>query len=250
VNPAVKPPGNPPANPALSIATYVGHVRADADRMASAYRRGPADAPVAACPGWDVTALVEHMAYIHRWADYAVRNAVAAGPDDIAHPGSAADLAEWLRSGAATLADDLAAIDPAAPTWHPFPVERVAWVWARRQAHETAMHRWDAETATTGSSTLDTRLAADGITEYIGLAVPRIAQREGVVLPGATVRIDCSDVDDAVHVLGPPDQPVVATLRATAEQALLVLMGRASHSNFEIEGDVEAADAWLSIPGW
>ncbi len=215
-----------------------------------AYRTGPTDAPVAACPGWDVTALVEHMAYIHRWADYAVRNAVAAGPDDIAHPGAGTDLADWLQSGATTLADDLAAVDPDAPTWHPFPVERVAWVWARRQAHETSMHRWDAETATTGSSSLDPRLAADGITEYIELAVPRIAQREHVVLPGTTVRIDCSDLDDAEHVLGPADQPVVATLRATAEQALLVLMGRAPHSNFEIEGDVEAADAWLSIPGW
>ena len=199
MNPPVKPPGNP----ALSIATYVGHLRADADRMAAAYRTGPTDAPVAACPGWDVTALVEHMAYIHRWADYAVRNAVAAGPDDIAHPGAGTDLADWLQSGATTLADDLAAVDPDAPTWHPFPVERVAWVWARRQAHETSMHRWDAETATTGSSSLDPRLAADGITEYIELAVPRIAQREHVELPGATVRIDCSDVDDADHVLGP-----------------------------------------------
>ena len=237
-------------NAPLSIATYVGHLRADADRMAAAYSGGPVDAPVDACPGWDVTALVEHMAYIHRWADFAVRNAVAAGPGDVAHPGPDADLAVWLRAGAATLADDLAAVDPDAPTWHPFPVERVAWVWARRQAHETAMHRWDAETATTGSSSLDPGLAADGITEYIELAVPRIAQREHVELPGATIRIDCRDVDGADHVLGPADQPVVATLRATAEQALLVLMGRAPRSELEIEGDVEVADAWLSIPGW
>ncbi len=242
-------------NPPLSTATYVGHLRADADRMAAAYSSGPVDAPVAACPGWDLTALVEHMAYIHRWADFAVRNAVAAGPGDIAHPGSGADLAAWLRSGAATLADDLAAVDPDAPTWHPFPVERTAWVWARRQAHETAMHRWDAETATTGSSTLDPRLAADGITEYIELAVPRIAQREHVELPGATVRIDCSDVDGGDHVLGPADQPVVATLRATAEQALLVLMGRAPRSALRDRrrrrgGRRLAVDPGLVTTGW
>ena len=60
---------------------------------------GPVDAPVAACPGWDVRPLVEHMAYIHRWADFAVRNAVAAGPGDVAHPGPDADLAAWLRAG-------------------------------------------------------------------------------------------------------------------------------------------------------
>jgi uncharacterized protein (TIGR03083 family) len=237
-------------NPPLRTATYVAHLRADAERMAVAYGRGPTDAPVAACPGWDVTRLVEHMAFIHRWADFAVRNAAAAGTDDVAEPDSGTDLAEWLRSGAATLADDLLAVDPDAPTWHPFPVERAAWVWARRQAHETAMHRWDAETATTGTSTLDARLAADGITEYVELAVPRIAQREHVELPSATVRIECTDVDGADHVLGPSDRPAVATLRATAEQALLVLMGRTPRSSFEIAGDVDAADAWLSIPGW
>ena len=245
---------NPPAHPGLSIATYVAHVRADADRMAAAYRSGPTDAPVAACPGWDVTRLVEHMAFIHRWADFAVRNAVAAGPGDVAEPDAGADLADWLRSGAAALADDLTAVDPDAPTWHPFPVERTAWVWARRQAHETSMHRWDAETATTGSSSLDAALAADGITEYIELAVPRIAQREHVELPNATVRIVCRDVDGADHLLGPADAPIdrppVATLRATAERALLVLMGRAPHSDFEVTGDAGAAEAWLSIPGW
>ena len=176
--------------------------------MAAAYRTGPVDAPVAACPGWDVTALVQHMAYIHRWADFAVRNAAAAGPGDVAEPDSGADLADWLRTGAATLADDLAAVDPDAPTWHPFPVERTAWIWARRQAHETSMHRWDAEMATLGSSSLDPRLAADGITEYITLAVPRIAQREHVELPTVTVRIDCTDVADGDHLLGPVDQPV------------------------------------------
>ncbi len=234
----------------LNTATYVGHLRTDADRLAVAYTRGPVDAPVAACPGWDVTALVEHVAYIHRWANYAVRNAVAAGPGDVAHPGPDADLAAWLRSGAATLADDLAAVDPGAPTWHPFPVERRAWIWARRQAQETAMHRWDAEMATAGASTLDPELAADGITEYIDLAVPRIAQREHVELPTATVSIDCIDVGGATHLLGPAGQPTVATLRATAERALLVLMGRAPRSAFEVVGDADAAEAWLSIPGW
>jgi len=218
--------------------------------MAAAYRTGPVDAPVAACPGWDVTALVQHMAYIHRWADFAVRNAAPAGPGDVAEADSGADLADWLRTGAATLADDLAAVDPDAPTWHPFPVERTAWIWARRQAHETSMHRWDAEMATIGSSSLDPRLAADGITEYIELAVPRIAQREHVELPTVTVRIDCTDVADGDHLLGPVDQPVAATLRATADRALLVLMGRAPGSDFEVEGDAGAASAWLSIPGW
>ena len=160
------------------------------------------------------------------------------------------DLADWLRTGAATLADDLAAVDPDAPTWHPFPVERTAWIWARRQAHETSMHRWDAEMATIGSSSLDPRLAADGITEYIELAVPRIAQREHVELPTVTVRIDCTDVADGDHLLGPVDQPVGRDVAGHRGAGPARVDGARPGSDFEIDGDAGAASAWLSIPGW
>ena len=78
------------------------------------------------------------------------------------------------------LADDLAAADPGDDTWHVFPVEQKMWVWARRQAQETAMHRWDAEMATHGTSSLDRVLAAEGVQEYFELGLPRVLSREGV----------------------------------------------------------------------
>src|SRR5690606_16036247 len=123
---------------------------ADADLFAGAVRTGPLDAPVTGCPGWDLRRLTGHMGYIHRWARHAAVHAeratdtsafeapVDASPDD---------LATWLVDGATALAEVLRGLDPAAPTWHPFLVDRVAGVWPRRQAHETSVHRWDAQHA-------------------------------------------------------------------------------------------------------
>ena len=121
-------PVDSPVNAAVTDAgrwaDHVAAIRSDTERMAAAFEAGPVDAPVAACPGWDVRKLIEHMAYIHRWAGFAVRNGRAPEAGDVAVLADTADTAEmaaWLRAGGTALADDLAAADPQADTWHVFP---------------------------------------------------------------------------------------------------------------------------------
>jgi uncharacterized protein (TIGR03083 family) len=242
----------------VNVDSYVEHLRSDAERMAAAYERGPTDAPVAACPGWDVRQLVEHMAYIHRWADFAVRNARGPQRGEVDMPDDDVDLPAWLRAGAATLADDLAEADPQADTWHVFAVERKMWVWARRQALETAVHRWDAEIAMSGRSDIDAELAGEGVLEYFELALPRILQREGVRAPAFRLGVRCDDVggdwtvwtDGDEYRMVAEHRDVDAMLSGTAASMLLLLMGRADRSGVTITGGADAADAWLSLPGW
>ncbi len=250
-------------NTPLEWTDHIAAIRADTERMAVAYEAGPADAPVAGCPGWDVRRLVEHMSYIHRWAAFAVRTGRAPEGTDVASPDESTDLAEWLRLGGNVLADDLAAADPGDDTWHVFPVEQKMWVWARRQAQETAMHRWDAEMATHGTSSLDRVLAAEGVQEYFELGLPRVLSREGVSPPDSVLGVHCTDVDRDWVVssidgtcrvsTGPDlaDVPVAgAVLDGTAESLVLLLMGRADRSRIGVTGDLDVADAWLSLPGW
>jgi uncharacterized protein (TIGR03083 family) len=242
---------------------HIAAIRADTERMAVAYETGPTDAPVAACPGWDVRRLIEHMAYIHRWAAFAVRSGRAPEATDVARPAESADLAAWLRLGGNTLADDLAARDPGDDTWHVFPAEQKMWVWARRQAQETAMHRWDAEMATLGASTLDPVLAAEGVQEYFELGLPRVLSREGVDPPSSVLRVRSTDVDGDWVISAvdgtctvtsghdPADAPEAgAVLDGPAESLILVLMGRAGRSEIGVSGDQDVADQWLSLPGW
>lgn len=237
---------------------------ADVERFAAAIERaGPGEmrAPVAACPGWTLDRLAEHLGQIHRWARFCATNARPPGDDETEALESydSARAAAWLRQGADALADTLRGLDPAAPTWHPFPVDRVARVWPRRQAHETAIHRWDAERALGEPSPIDRELASDGIDEYFEIALPRLMVREGVALPAGSLHLHCTDVEgewlvwseDGVLQVVRAHQKGDAALRGPAEAILLRLWGRTSPLADQLSpvGDEAVLDAWLSIAG-
>jgi uncharacterized protein (TIGR03083 family) len=82
-------------------------------------------------------------------------------------------LLAWWDEQSTTMVDRLA--DPEAPAWLPFTrYPQVAASWARRQAHEAAIHRLDAEYALTAEPAFvfDPEFAADGIDELIAWLAP------------------------------------------------------------------------------
>ena len=248
----------PDQRPDRSIQWYVDHLTADVARVLAVIEHGDLTAPVAACPGWDVRRLVEHLGMIHRWARHCAVH--AASPTDVApfEPGDR-DLGGWFREGATDLVDTLRGLDPAAPTWHPFTVERVARVWPRRQAHETAMHRWDAQTAIGAADPIAPELASDGIDEYFEVAIPRLTKRERLTLPTSSLHVHCTDVDgewlvwndDGDYRMQRAHEKGDAALRGPAEAILLRLWGRESPRAGELSpvGDESALAAWLAFAG-
>jgi uncharacterized protein (TIGR03083 family) len=236
---------------------YVAHILADTERMAQVAEQGPLDAPVAACPGWDVRQLVGHMGFIHRWANEAATTAVRPTVNEYPAPEGASDLAAWLRDGAAVLAATLRTIDPDGPTWHPFTVERVGRLWPRRQAHEVLVHRWDAEQAIGAPSPLDPELASDGIDEYWEVMLPRRLTRGDLTLPTTSLHVHCLDtpgewtarVIDGQLTFTREHAKGDAALRGRAEDLLLSLWGRPSTQPLDIVGDASAAAQWLALGG-
>jgi uncharacterized protein (TIGR03083 family) len=239
---------------------YLDHLRDDVERFAEVLGGGDLDAPVAACAGWDVGRLAEHLGQIHRWARFCAIHARPPGDDDPRpEPFDRSRAAGWFREGAAELIATLRDLDPDAPTWHPFPVDRVARVWPRRQAHETSVHRWDAERAVGDPAPIDPELASDGIDEYFELAVPRLVAREGLTLPTGSLHVHCTDVagewlvwsDGTGYHLVRAHQKGDAALRGPAEAILLRLWGRKSTRATELSpvGDEDVLAAWLAIAG-
>ena len=240
-------------------------IRADSGRIALCALGGELTAPVTACPDWDLRALVTHVGGIHRWATIAIDNAEMPVADKIEMPepdASGSDLGAWMREGAAALTDLLAVTPLDADTWHPFSLEQKAWVWSRRQAHETMMHRWDAEVAAFGSSEFEPELAADGLQEFFELALPRVFLREQVAPPQQSLHVHCTDDElaagagewivwnnDGEYQLETVHRKGDAALRGTAQAVLLVLMGRADRAALDVRGDPAAAAAWLDLPG-
>lgn len=248
------------AEPTRTTDWYLDHLAADTERFATLLETASTDVPIAACPGWDVLRLAEHIGQIHRWAEFCAANGRPPTREDPSLESFEPDrAADWLREGSAQLASTLRGLDPAGPTWHPFPIDQVGRVWPRRQAHETAVHRWDAERAVGFDADFDAELASDGIDEYFELAVPRLIARESVTVPSGSLHVHCTDVDGEWLVWSEAGeyrmirahQKGDAALRGPAAPILLRLWGRDSgrHDELSPVGDQSVVDDWLEIAG-
>lgn len=249
----------------MNLDSYLAAIRDDARRTAACLESGDLAAPIAGCPDWDLRTLAVHLGSVHRWATQAIQQRCAPTMNGASTPApetTGAELAAWLRLGSEILADVLATTPLQSDTWHPFPLEQKAWVWSRRQTHETAVHRWDAEMATLGSSTFDPAVAADGLHEFFEMLLPRTLVREGATAPDVSLHVHCTDDgltegagewilwgENGVYRMEAVHRKGDAALRGTAADLLLAVMGRTDSGNLDIVGDSEAVTAWLALPG-
>jgi uncharacterized protein (TIGR03083 family) len=224
---------------------YVTVVREEAPRLAAAVRDVDLDASI---PGlrWTVADLLTHLGRIHRWA--AVAASTGRAPRDVR---------AYYDAGWPALADVLDGMQPDEPGWNFSPGPQVRGFWRRRQAHETAMHRLDGESAAGVAGVLDPALAADGIDEVLEVMAPRrLGGRDGIDI-GGSIHLRCTDdigewtfrTDDGVFQLsrGPGGGDLEL---AGPAQALLYLMwgrGRRDEPSIERTGDAELLERWFAL---
>lgn len=152
---------------------YVAALRREGSLLAgAAHRADPAGRP-AGCPDWDVEDVVRHTGMVHRWATAVLRERRAAhggyGPDEGAGLTGGA-LAGWLADGCAALVRELEATPPGATAFTFYPAPTAREFWARRQLHETAVHRADVEGVAGPVTPLPAEVALDGIDELVTMA--------------------------------------------------------------------------------
>lgn len=153
-------------------------------------------------PGWTVADVIGHLGGVHRWA----ASYLAAGPEFGRHrpppAPSGPEVLAWYRSGLDELLAEIARHDPAEPT-RSFAGTAIVAFWLRRQAHETAIHRWDVDHALHGDDAvpIDTALAIDGIDEWLTFFVSRFLTVKGSGIPsdlvGTSLHLHCTDDDRA-----------------------------------------------------
>src|SRR3954454_20564494 len=237
-------------------------LRAEADRMASL----PVDgsfARVPACPDWDVTDLVSHTGWVHRWMTYMVRlpegerpsreTSVAAGLPRVGsaqHPDG--DLMMWFRAGAAELVHVLETTPPTKRMNSLFGEHQPAFI-TRRQAHETSVHRWDAETAPgLPAGGFGPGVAADGIDEMLELWVPRSFDYAAFAGP-AQIQLAAADSDDrwviviqdgATSWRRGHDAASAVTARAALDDLYLFVWNRRPVDGLDVSGDGDLLARW------
>jgi uncharacterized protein (TIGR03083 family) len=157
----------------MEIAEHLDKLRRQGGLLADAAERAGLDAAVPPCPPWLVHDLLRHTGYVHRWAARHIAERPGQVIDglpeaEILHGGAAdSDLLAWFRAGHAALVETLAGADPALDCATFMAAPSALAFWARRQAHETAIHRADAESAAGTTPEYPAEFAADGIDELI-----------------------------------------------------------------------------------
>jgi uncharacterized protein (TIGR03083 family) len=212
---------------------------------------GDLDAQVPTCPDWKLADLAQHLGgVLGFWAHILCEAAAKEKPPFDEKPGPSAGL--WFVQIAGLLVAELRATSPDATVWTWVPDDQSAAFVARRMAHETAVHRYDAQTTVGRPEGIEPALAADGIEEIFVMvdAYPEAGRGEG-----ETLHVHGTDRDDEWLITMNLDGLDITREHARGDLALrgavgdleLVLYDRPPLGTVERFGDESVLDAWYRV---
>lgn len=215
---------------------------------------------VPTCPDWTIDDLVTHVGLVHRRAALMVREHRTSEVPFSALPSPPANRdarLAWLVDASSDLARALADAGPQAPVWNWTAGEQIAMFWFRRMAHETAVHRWDAESVVGPARPVPAHLAADGVEEILDVFLPEAAAG---LPPGGlgVLRLRCDDLArDWLIAAGPGGVTVSratgeeqATVSGTASELMMFAWNRLAPSALVVHGDRRIPAAWRGLLRW
>ncbi|MER7481154.1 maleylpyruvate isomerase family mycothiol-dependent enzyme [Streptomyces sp. NPDC126510] len=236
----------------METAEFLQALETEGRLLAAAAEEAGTDAKVPTCPEWQVRDLLRHTGAVHRWAAAVVAERLTeprppAEPTDL----DGGELVAWYRAGHRDLVDTLAGASPDVECFAFLPAPSPLAFWARRQAHETAVHRVDAESARGGApAPVAPEFATDGIDELLLGFHGRSRSRVRTPRP-RVLRIRAEDTGAVWTVRLSPEPPMTTRdasgeaeceLSAGAEQLYLALWNRAPLPT--AAGDQALASLW------
>ncbi len=241
----------------IDRAVYQQALRSDGEAIAAAGRRD-SGAAVPSCPGWTMHKLLAHVGRVYRSVGrhVAERATEMIPADEIPRPPEGDAIVEWFEEGHRFVQEALDGADPDEAVWSWAGQNTMAFYF-RRMAHETAVHRWDAEAAFGQPSPIDSDLAADGVSELFEVVLPFAVANWDMTLPDASLHLHRTDgegewllVNDGgrikmirEHAKGD------AAVRASGTDLLLLSWERIGLESPGVEtfGDADAAKSWFAL---
>lgn len=204
--------------------------------------------------GWTVRSVVGHTGWVLRYATLALGADPSERPprSAVPEPPPGDGVIEWLGEGYQELVGvlDAADLEQLRPT---FTGPQPASWWFRRLGHEVAMHRWDAESASTSPEPIDARQALDGIDEVLQVFAPHRMQFPALNGDGETVHLHATDVEGGEWLLTYRPEEIVwerahakgdVAARGPVSDLLLLVWGRIPPSRLELFGDATLLERW------
>jgi uncharacterized protein (TIGR03083 family) len=231
---------------------FVRSIRNEGELFYATALGADASLGVPCCPDWTISDLVWHLGEVH-WFWATVIEQRANDPEPVeagkaARPATFGEVTTWGRSQLDHLANVLEST----------PDDVRVWTWAlddaghnvgfirRHQVQETAVHRWDIQSAATDSvpAPIGPEVASDAIDEFLTVSLP-FAVSEKKPLSGS-VHLHCTDVAgewfietdgrvDRAHARGD------VALRGTASDILLALYDRIAIDALDVAGNASLA---------
>ncbi|MFI5662413.1 maleylpyruvate isomerase family mycothiol-dependent enzyme [Streptomyces sp. NPDC051684] len=245
----------------MQIAEHIRMVDDEGRLLAAVAEEAGVDAKVSTCPGWEIRDLLRHQGAVHRWATSYVA-------DGLLKPQRMEDRSDldgdalfaWYREGHRRLVDTLTEARPDVECWAFLPAPSPLAFWARRQAHETTVHRVDAESALSRigghePTAITPEFAVDGIDELLTGFHARERSRVRSDVP-RTLRVRAVDTDAVWTVRITRDPP--AAERGDTGEAECELSGGAARLYLalwnrlpfpEVTGDQGLAALWREQSG-
>ena len=249
--------------PPVAVERYYAEIEASTETLAGLVHGADLTRQVPTCPDWTLRQLATHVGRAHRWAAEIVGTRSAEfipfrQVPDGRIPDDPALHAPWLRAGAARV---VGAVREAGgdQVWA-FDGLRPASFWARRMAHETAVHRADAEITVGREPEFEPDLAADAIDEWLGYMSGTGASDSRVdALPdGAVLHVHVTDEgvggewlvrrEGSAVTVEPGHGKGDVAVRGPAGRLLLVLLRRVPPDDPQVEvlGDASLLTGWLA----
>jgi uncharacterized protein (TIGR03083 family) len=234
----------------MDYAEHIEAVERETSAFTRALMRAEADAQVPTCPDWTVRDLAKHLGGVQGfWTHVLAEGSGRPKPQFDDEPGPAAGL--WVVQIGGLLVAELKATsaDTEVYTWN--PEDHSAGFVARRMAHETAVHRFDAQMAIGKPQPIEPALAADGIEEIFVMvdAWPGSGRGEG-----QTLHLHSAEGDEWLIAMNPDGLDVRRehakgdlALRGAISDIELLLYNRPPIGEVERLGDESVLDAWYQV---
>lgn len=241
----------------MEIADHLAALRSDGLLLADAIAMHTLDVEVPTTPEWTAGDLLRHVGEVHRWAasHVAQRRTQPMPAEEQSElvrnwPDDDDELLEWYLSGHESLVFTLETADPGVQCWTILPGPSPLASWARRQAHETAIHRVDAESISGTITPFVPAFAADGVDELL----TGFFARPGRMRTANTysLALGATDVDRYWRVEVSPGQVVTTegggaadcAVQGTASDLYLLLWNRLGTAGLDVIGDPAVLRDW------
>lgn len=234
----------------LSRETYLSYLVADYARLLACLPNEPVAVP--SCPGWSTNDLAKHMAQVYLAQAFVVETGdKAQAKEHLAPYPRTDDVLEFMGWGFAAISKALDVSRPERKTWSWHHSDTTVDFWFRRMAHETVIHRIDAQLASGALTTIPEDLALDGVDEVLDF-LPLLGSWEGAPnLAFGIVSISTLGSKRAVHwdIEFTADYATVSKAEIVNPLARLTILGTPEAMDLYLWGRINSSDSRITVIG-